>query len=186
MKSSSPVRIPRTEAEAIIAPAIATLNKHPLIQRVLVCGSIRRKKDTCKDADVVICIEDEDYEKAWTSDLFLSIGEPLRIGFNRGVIGLGGFNIDLWAASPSNWGSSILYATGSQKFNIWMRCRAKRKSYSLSEYGLVTRDGNIQVAGKTEEEVFDSLGMKHIAPEERGQDEIWKDFKIANKFARKE
>nr|MBC8525237.1 hypothetical protein [Chlorobium phaeobacteroides] len=48
------------------------------------------------------------------------------------------------------------------------------------------RDGNIQVAGKTEEEVFDSLGMKHIAPEERGQDEIWKDFKIANKFARKE
>jgi DNA polymerase (family 10) len=55
--------------------------------------------------------------------------------------------------------------TGSPRFNIWQRALAKRKGFRLNEYGLWRE--NEWIAGRTEREIFDILGMKYYHPQER-------------------
>ena len=58
-----------------------------------------------------------------------------------------------------------LFLTGSQKFNIIVRGEAKRQGYKLNQYGLW--QGDERIAGKSEEQIFDALGLKYVRPIDR-------------------
>lgn len=76
-----------------------------------------------------------------------------------------GFKLTLGSSREASFGSALLYFTGSKETNITMRKIAIRKGLKLNEYGVYR--GEERVAGKTEEEVFRSLGMQYIEPELR-------------------
>ena len=57
----------------------------------------------------------------------------------------------------------MLYFTGDKTHNIWLRKIAIKKGLKLNEYGLFSGDKSI--AGKTEKEIYDKLGVKYISPE---------------------
>jgi len=59
------------------------------------------------------------------------------------------------------------YFTGSKEHNVVLRTRALKQGLTLNEYGLARLDDNTRVAGETEEEVYEKLGLAWIQPELR-------------------
>lgn len=77
------------------------------------------------------------------------------------------FQLDLEYIPQDQWGSALLYFTGSKTFNIKMRELAKEKGYTLNQHGLVDlKTGNL-LKFKQEEDIFKALGMDYIPPSQR-------------------
>ena len=76
-----------------------------------------------------------------------------------------GIDADLRVVSPESFGAALLYFTGSKAHNVALRRIAIKKGWKLNEYGLF--DGKRVVAGRTEEDVYEALGLAFIPPEMR-------------------
>src|SRR5207245_5142311 len=84
----------------------------------------------------------------------------------------GGIQSDLRVVSDAEFPFALMYFTGNKEHNIVMRQRAIERGLRLNEYGLFrskteTRDPKLLVACKTEEEIFDKLGLHFILGESR-------------------
>ena len=84
----------------------------------------------------------------------------------------GGIQSDLRVVSDAEYSPALLYFTGSKEHNIAMRQRAIDRGLRLNEYGLFhskaeTRDPKLLVKCRTEEELFEKLGLHYIPPELR-------------------
>src|SRR5205814_2609649 len=84
----------------------------------------------------------------------------------------GGIQSDLRVVSDSEFPFALMYFTGSKEHNIVMRQRAIERGLRLNEYGLFrskveTRDPKLLVPCKTEEEIFEKVGLHFIPPEMR-------------------
>jgi len=77
-----------------------------------------------------------------------------------------GLDVDLRVIPENSYGAALAYFTGSKEHNIALREIAIKKGYKLNEYGLFDKK-NKQIAGKTEEEIYHSLGLDFIEPEMR-------------------
>ena len=69
--------------------------------------------------------------------------------------------------NEDEWGAALQYFTGSKEHNIHLRTIAKDKGYKISEYGIFNIKNEKKVAGKTEEEIYRTLGFQMIPPEMR-------------------
>jgi DNA polymerase (family 10) len=76
-----------------------------------------------------------------------------------------GVQSDLRVVKPAQWGSALQYFTGSKAHSIALRKIAMKKGLKLSEYGVFK--GSKVVASRTEEEVYNALGLDYIKPELR-------------------
>ena len=65
------------------------------------------------------------------------------------------------------WGSGLLWFTGSKTFNIELRYTAKKKGYTLNQHGLFNRDTVERIPIFTEKEILAFLGKNWIPPEKR-------------------
>src|SRR6185295_9020681 len=95
----------------------------------------------------------------------------------------GGIQSDLRVVSDGEYPFALAYFTGGKEHNIVMRQRAIQRGLRLNEYGLFkskeeTRDPNLLVPCKTEEEIFQTLDLPFIPPELR---EDHGEFKAAEK-----
>jgi DNA polymerase (family 10) len=84
----------------------------------------------------------------------------------------GGIQADLRVVSDAEYPYALAYFTGSKEHNIVMRQRAIQRGLRLNEYGLFksdveTRDPALRVECRTEEEIFERLGLAEIPPELR-------------------
>jgi DNA polymerase (family 10) len=69
-----------------------------------------------------------------------------------------------------SYGAALLYFTGSKAHNIALRGLANQHGWKLNEYGLFS--GKRRIAGATEEDVYQKLGLEYIVPklrEDRGE-----------------
>lgn len=135
-------------------------------------GSMRRGLKTVKDVDVIVCLKNEgerEFIKKVLSDAGLAAdvrnGEE-KVGVSIPVKSQGrSITLDLNFTNPESRGAHYLYFTGPKAFNIAQRGYAKKKGLLLNQKGLFK--GKKMIAGKTEEEIFKSLGQKFVKPEER-------------------
>jgi DNA polymerase beta len=74
--------------------------------------------------------------------------------------------IDIRFIPYESYYSAILYFTGSRDFNKKMRRVAMDMGYVLNEYGLFDENGKMFKV-KSENDIFDLLGMEWLAPEKR-------------------
>lgn len=152
-------RLPLVEAEVIARRLSRLLTQHGVKHQI--CGSLRRgTKSTVGDIDVVV----DNLQKACTATRLGNIpyGRKTVKGEFEGI------NLNLYVAQPEEWGAMLLFLTGNQMFNILTRSHAKKVSkgeFKLNQYGLW--QGDTRIAGRTEEEIFDAIGMRHVAPSER-------------------
>jgi DNA polymerase (family 10) len=126
-----------------------------------VAGSLRRKKDTIGDVDILVATS----TRGALVNTFCASGIILANGDTKISKALGGVQIDLRIVNEDEWGAALLYFTGSKNFNIRMRKDALARSWTLNEYGLW--NGDKRIAGKTEEEIFKALGWDFVKPEDR-------------------
>lgn len=135
----------------------------PLSKRMELAGSIRRNKTEPNDVDIVLIPADRrkimDYVSRHSEG---NIGR----GNSRASYRKNGVEVELYFATEQNWGAMLMYATGSNQYNILMRTYAKFKGMKLSQKGLF-KDGKM-IGGQTEEEIYAKLGKKWKEPQKRG------------------
>jgi DNA polymerase (family 10) len=69
------------------------------------------------------------------------------------------------AVAEQSYGAALLYFTGSKAHNIALRSIAIAHKWKLNEYGLFS--GRRRIAGASEEEIYQKLGLSYIPPEMR-------------------
>lgn len=133
--------------------------------RVVVAGSYRRRRDTVGDLDVLVTAKHD----AAVGDRLVAyenVTEVLAHGDTRTTVVLrSGIQVDVRVVPEQSYGAALLYFTGSKSHNIALRGIANRHKWKLNEYGLFS--GKRRIAGATEEEVYEKLGLTYIPPELR-------------------
>ena len=76
-----------------------------------------------------------------------------------------GLQVDLRVVANSSYGAALMYFTGSKAHNIALRRLANDRGWKLNEYGLF--EGERLLAGESEEEVYQKLGLSFVPPELR-------------------
>ena len=138
------------------------------LERLSPAGSLRRGKETIGDLDILVT--GPGAPQALESFFkHPKVHDVLGRGGNKGSVrfGLEGLQIDLRALSSESYGAAMQYFTGSKDHNVNLRTRALKMGLTLSEYGLVRIEDNVRVAGETEEEVYEKLGLRWIPAELR-------------------
>ncbi|MCS6875990.1 MAG: DNA polymerase/3'-5' exonuclease PolX [Aquificaceae bacterium] len=132
-------------------------------------GSLRRRKETVGDVDILVSANRENWERIHKYFVsYAGVKEVLLHGETKSsIITQEGRQVDLRTVEPHQWGSALQYFTGSKEHNVRIRDIARDRGLKLSEYGLFNVDTGEWVAGRTEEEVYEMLGMEWIPPEIR-------------------
>ncbi len=136
-------------------------------KRADVAGSIRRRKETVRDIDVLVVSR----QPKKVMDFFTSLPEVQTVlakgGTKSSVVLKAGINADLRIVEEKSYGAALNYFTGSKDHNVRLRQIAIKQGYKLSEYGLFNDKTNRYICGKTEEELYKKLGAAYIEPEMR-------------------
>jgi DNA polymerase (family 10) len=153
-------------------PLLEALRSHPDVIRCSAAGSLRRQREMIGDIDLLASSK----QPAEVIEFFTSQPGILKIiakGETKASVLLeGGIQSDLRVVSDAEYSPALLYFTGSKEHNIAMRQRAIDRGLRLNEYGLFhskaeTRDPKLLVKCRTEEEMFEKLGLHYIPPELR-------------------
>jgi DNA polymerase (family 10) len=151
---------------------LEALRSHPDVIRCSAAGSLRRHREVIGDIDLLASSK----QPAEVIEFFTTqpgIVKVLAKGDTKASVLLeGGIQSDLRVVSDAEYSSALLYFTGSKEHNIVMRQRAIDRGLRLNEYGLFhskaeTRDPKLLVKCRTEEEMFEKLGLHYIPPEMR-------------------
>jgi len=164
---SHPKRFKYIETKYIVEKIKEYLSKFSEVKKIEVAGSFRRGKETIGDLDFLIV---SDHPKQVMSHFvnFSGIKKVLVSGNKKTSVLLEeGIQIDLRVVSEKEFGSALLYFTGNKLHNIELRKLALKQGYTLSEYGLFKLKNKQWIAGRTEEEVYQKLGLSFIPPEIR-------------------
>ena len=128
-----------------------------------VAGSYRRGKSTIGDIDIVVALTPSSVNPR----LREIAQEVIDEGDRRTSIRCEGQRVDLRFTKVNEYGSMLLYLTGSKDFNIRLREIALSRGLKLNEYGIEDhRDGKLHTFSR-EEELFAFLGMEYVPPEIR-------------------
>ena len=122
-----------------ISPIAGELkNNLKLLDEVLeveIAGSIRRRKETIGDIDILV-ITDNPLE---VMDSFTSLGNVDRIilkGSSKSTVRLKeNVNCDLRVVPEKSFGSALMYFTGSKETNVELRKLSIKNGLKLNEYG---------------------------------------------------
>jgi len=158
-------RMLRSTARQYARELEAYLGKQPEVSGIDVAGSFRRGLDTVGDIDLLVTSSKPAVVmQAFTG--YDEVREIMAAGDTRSSVRLAsGLQVDLRIVKPASYGAALHYFTGSKAHNIHIRRMGQRRGLKINEYG-VFRDG-LQVAGRTEKSVFESVGLPWIPPELR-------------------
>lgn len=161
-------RITLREAQRISKGILKWLKKCKAVKQIEVAGSIRRKKETIGDIDVLVSSAKTDRPEIIEQFLRMpNVKEVLVKGETKISIRIEDYHrqVDLRLVNEDEWGSALVYLTGSKAHNIYLRTLAKEKGLKISEYGVFR--GEEKIAGKTEKEVYQALGLRWVKPSRR-------------------
>ena len=154
--------------------------------------SLRRRKETVGDVDLIRAVEDEKEGQA-ISEAFVKLPEVVRVlgqGATKASVLTGsGLQVDLRIIPKEHFGAALMYFTGSKEHNVKLRGRALEMGMTLNEWGLykisiekpdrekvksggrvekVTRSAEREAGGGEERGGgVQELGMVWVAPELR-------------------
>lgn len=146
----------------------AEIRKVKGVEEIIPAGSARRGKETVGDLDLVVTGPGAEA----ALDRFVAlpkVHEVLGKGANKASVkyGMEGLQVDMRALPPESRGAALQYFTGSKEHSVVLRARAQKMGLTLNEYALARVDTKEPVASKTEEEIYDTLGLAWIPPELR-------------------
>ncbi|MFH0907001.1 MAG: PHP domain-containing protein [bacterium] len=168
------------------------LEKLPEVGKISIAGSIRRMKETSGDIDILIT----SLKPKPVMDFFIQMPDVVKVwthGETKSSVRLkGGFDCDLRVIKNRSFGAALQYFTGSKDHNILIRRIAMKKGLKLNEYGVfsqpradhplagvkvATSASGVRhvsglkskkiIAGKTEKDVYNAIGLSYIEPELR-------------------
>ncbi|GBD35907.1 DNA polymerase/3'-5' exonuclease PolX [bacterium HR36] len=158
-------RVLLAEAEYLAERICAELRKLKEVIRLEACGSLRRRKETVGDLDILVSSKKPEA----VMEKFVSLPEVMQVtarGETKSSVVLeNGLNCDLRVVSDEQFPFALHYFTGSKEHNIAMRARAQQFGLKLNEYGLEGEKKSIRA--KDETDIFHALKLDYIPPELR-------------------
>jgi DNA polymerase (family 10) len=158
------------------------------VEKISVAGSVRRKKETIGDIDILVASA----KPAAVMEKFTTLPEVVHViahGETKSSVKLNSnMNVDLRVVPAESYGAALNYFTGSKEHNVALRQLAIAHGWKLNEYGLYSAGGGsasggevtsdkrqetgkagkeMLIAGKSEEEIYAKFGMDYIEPELR-------------------
>src|SRR3989442_3261357 len=185
--TSAPQRMVLHEAEQYARAIVEYLKAGGGIDEIDVAGSFRRRRETIGDLDIVVsCANAPAVIQRFGR--FGDVTDVASQGDTRSTVRLSsGLQVDLRVVEPAAFGAAMQYFTGSQAHNIELRKIAQAKKLKLNEYGVFR--GEKCVSGRTEQEVYETLGLDWIPPEmreNRGEIALAKEHKLPQLVTREE
>ena len=165
--AEAPSRTPLGVGLPAVMDAVEALRAHPAALRVSEAGSVRRRRETFRDLDLIATATDP----AALTAAFVSlpfVAEIVAHGDTKATVISGqGLRFDLRVVPPESYGNLLQHFTGSKEHNVALREDAVRRGFSVSEYGVTTVETGAVFTAETEEEVYRHLGYAYIPPELR-------------------
>jgi len=160
-------RIPLGIALPLVKEIVEALKKSGFIEKIEPAGSLRRRKETVGDIDIL----------ATSKDAPAAIEAFVHLPVVKDVIGKGStkativtreaIQVDLRIMESKSFGTSLQYFTGSKEHNIKLRDIARQKGFKLSEYDLEEISTGRKVYCESDDKVYQKLGLLPIPPEIR-------------------
>ena len=180
-KDPAHARMLWNDADAIVQDVLGWMRQCPEARQVEGAGSWRRGRETVGDLDVVV-----DSRAATAVMDHLERWHGMAAGLQRGdtktsIRGPRDIQIDLRVVAEDSFGAALQYFTGSKEHNVKLRSRARDRGLTINEYGVhklkASADGHHTrgdvLAGRSEAEVYEAVGLPWIPPELReGSDEF--------------
>lgn len=155
---------------------IEEIRKIKGVIKVSEAGSLRRRKETIGDVDILVASSDSKK----VLDYVVGLRNVVKV-WGRGPTKVSvylkwGFDIDIRLVSKESYGAALQYFTGSKEHNVKLRQIAISKKYKLNEYGLFPARGGFASGGRgkvnvarglDEALIYKKLGMKCMPPEMR-------------------
>jgi DNA polymerase (family X) len=176
---------------------LAEVRKVKGVIRAELAGSLRRRRETIADLDIVAAVKDSkvgaDVSAAFCK--LPGIVQTIVTGPSKCSVRIAnGMQADLRVVPEANFGAALMYFTGSKEHNVKIRGLAQKKKMTLNEWGLYKLDEYDKaekevakaplveaVASKTEEDVYKALGLSYVEPElreDRGEVEAAKENRL--------
>jgi DNA polymerase (family 10) len=148
------------------------LRSLPGIKRMEVCGSVRRRRETIRDIDILISAARPQpimaaFVKLPQVQQIVGQGETkssILVAYD-GHSGQGLINADLRVVSEEQFPFALNYFTGSKEHNVALRQRAIQYGLKLNEYELAGPKKSIPC--KEEADIYKALDLDYIQPEMR-------------------
>ncbi|VVB91868.1 phosphatase YcdX [uncultured archaeon] len=160
-------RIPLGTALPLARKIMEFLKKSGVIDRIEPAGSLRRKKETVGDIDILATSDDP----GTAIEAFVHLPQVKKIlgqGVTKAtIVTRDAIQVDLRIIEEKSLGTSLQYFTGSKEHNIKLRDIARLKGLKLSEYDLEEVATGRKIYCKSDDEVYSKLGLLPIPPEIR-------------------
>jgi DNA polymerase (family 10) len=166
-KPKTPARPLLGQGLPAVLAAVEALRTHPAAEQVSEAGSVRRRRETFRDLDIIATATDaKALIEAFTG--FDWVAEVAAKGGTKAtVISHDGLRFDLRVVPPECYGNLLQHFTGSKSHNVAMREEAQRRGLSISEYGIAEVESGEVHTFTTEEELYEWLGYQFVPPELR-------------------
>ncbi|WP_437275833.1 DNA polymerase/3'-5' exonuclease PolX [Sorangium sp. So ce375] len=153
------------DAEAQVEPLLRHLRAAHGALAVEVAGSLRRRKETVGDVDILVSARHGEPVASRLME-YPDIERVLARGATKcSVVLRSGLQIDVRIVPPESYGAALHYFTGSKAHNISIRTLGVSRGLKINEYGVFR--GDRRIAGQAEEDVFRAVGLPWIPPELR-------------------
>jgi DNA polymerase (family 10) len=146
---------------------VDVLRESPLVDLVSEAGSVRRRRETFRDLDIIAT---SSYPAALTkhfTELPWVANVIARGDTKATVLSQEGLRFDLRVVPPECYGNLLQHFTGSKDHNIALREDAVKRGFSISEYGVKNVETGEVFQTRDERELYEHLGYEYIPPELR-------------------
>jgi len=146
---------------------VESLSRLDETDKIIFAGSLRRKKETIGDIDILVTSrKPEKIMKTFAS--LPQVREILAEGPTKSsVITKGDIHVDVRVVEPISFGAALQYFTGSKAHNIKLRELAVKRGLKINEYGVFDVKTDRRIAGESEQEIYQILDLSFIPPELR-------------------
>jgi DNA polymerase (family 10) len=150
-----------------VQAAVATLREHPAAAHVSEAGSVRRRKETFRDLDIIATATDPAELTTFFTQLPWVVDVIAHGDTKATVLSNDGLRFDLRVVPPESYGNLLQHFTGSKDHNVALREDAVRRGLSISEYGVTTVETGDVFKTEDEDALYEFLGYQPIPPELR-------------------
>ena len=165
--SAEPRRALLGQGLPAVLAVVEALRAHAGVDLVSEAGSVRRRKETFRDLDIIAtaadpaALTDHFTKLKWVADVAAKGPTKATVLANDGL------RFDLRVVPPESYGNLLQHFTGSKEHNVALRENAVRAGLSVSEYGVEDVETRELFQTRSEEELYEHLGYQFIPPELR-------------------
>jgi DNA polymerase (family 10) len=150
-----------------VQEAVAELRAHSATVAVSEAGSVRRRKETFRDLDIIATATEPAELTAYFTQLPWVVEVAAHGDTKATIVSRQGLRFDLRVVPPESFGNLLQHFTGSKDHNVAMREAAVKRGLSISEYGVTNVETGDVFSTEDEDALYEFLGYQPIPPELR-------------------